>query len=206
MTGGREKHIMDCYFPLERPIDRAGARSAGKAICATCRDESGGCPSCRLAAKVEAATAAAAQIWRSSAAAADRKGSSCSQAAACTRPPPRSGRVARARLARLPALAAGAPIAPGSQAVARTRRQAFKAIGFNVGIFAFWGVFSLIAQVPSSGFSAWRARTAALPLFLIASVYFGIKAWNGEDVRIPVMSDWLDDRLPARAMRTRGSD
>ena len=34
------------------------------------------------------------------------------------------------------------------------------------------------------------------PLFLVASVYYGIKTWNGDDVRIPVVTSWLDERMP----------
>ena len=47
---------MDCYFHSNVP-SVAPCAGCGKPICATCRDERGGCPSCRLAAKVEAATA-----------------------------------------------------------------------------------------------------------------------------------------------------
>jgi hypothetical protein len=34
------------------------------------------------------------------------------------------------------------------------------------------------------------------PLFLVASVYYGIKTWNGDEVRIPVVTSWLDERMP----------
>ncbi len=33
-------------------------------------------------------------------------------------------------------------------------------------------------------------------LFLIASVYYGIKTWNGDDVRVPVVSSWIEERYP----------
>jgi hypothetical protein len=36
-----------------------------------------------------------------------------------------------------------------------------------------------------------------LPVFVVLSVYYGIKAWHGDDVRVPIISDWLDDRMPA---------
>ena len=52
---------MDCYFHSNVP-SVAPCVECGKPICATCRDERGGCPSCRLAAKVEAATATRQQI------------------------------------------------------------------------------------------------------------------------------------------------
>ena len=37
----------------------------------------------------------------------------------------------------------------------------------------------------------------AMKLFLIASVYFGVKAWQGQEVHVPLISDWLNERLPA---------
>jgi len=40
-------------------------------------------------------------------------------------------------------------------------------------------------------------RPLLIPIFLVASVYFGVKAWQGQDVHVPVISDWLDERLPA---------
>jgi uncharacterized membrane protein len=76
------------------------------------------------------------------------------------------------------------------------RRQALQALGFNVGFFGFWGLLSLIAQVPFLGFSAWVLVPLLAPLFLVASVYYGIKTWNGDDVRIPIVTSWLDERMP----------
>lgn len=78
----------------------------------------------------------------------------------------------------------------------RLRRQALQALGFNVGFLGFWGLLSLIAQVPFLGFSAWVLVPLLAPLFLVASVYYGIKAWNGDDVRVPVVSSWIDERYP----------
>jgi uncharacterized membrane protein len=76
------------------------------------------------------------------------------------------------------------------------RRQAFQALGFNVGIFGFWALLSLVAEVPFLGISAGVLVPFLLPLFLVASVYYGIKTWNGDDVRIPVVTSWLDERMP----------
>ena len=79
------------------------------------------------------------------------------------------------------------------------RRQAFQALGFNVGFFGFWGLLSLLAQVPFLGFSAWVLVPLLAPLFLVASVYYGIKTWNGDDVRIPIVTSWIDERMPKAA-------
>lgn len=85
----------------------------------------------------------------------------------------------------------------------RLRRQALQALGFNVGFLGFWGLLSLIAQVPFLGFSAWVLVPLLAPLFLVASVYYGIKTWNGDDVRIPVVSSWLDERYPQEDANAR---
>ncbi|MBV9234083.1 MAG: hypothetical protein JO030_08580 [Candidatus Eremiobacteraeota bacterium] len=82
----------------------------------------------------------------------------------------------------------------------KLRRQAFSALGFNVGFYALWGLLSLIAQVPLLNISAWVILPLLAPLFLVASVYYGIKTWNGDDVRIPVVSSWVDERLPAEEL------
>jgi uncharacterized membrane protein len=76
------------------------------------------------------------------------------------------------------------------------RRQAFQALGFNVGLFGFWALLSLVAQLPFIGISAMVLVPFLVPLFLIASVYYGIKTWNGDEVRIPVVTSWLDERMP----------
>ncbi len=82
------------------------------------------------------------------------------------------------------------------------RRQAFQALGLNVGFFGFWGLLSLIAQIPLLGFSAWVLVPLLAPLFLVASVYYGSR-WNGEDVRIPVVTSWIDERMPQGDAKSR---
>jgi uncharacterized membrane protein len=76
------------------------------------------------------------------------------------------------------------------------RRQAFQALGFNVGLFGFAALLSVVAQVPFVGISAGVLLGLLVPAFLIASVYYGIKTWNGDEVRIPVVTSWLDERMP----------
>ena len=82
------------------------------------------------------------------------------------------------------------------------KRQALQALGFNVGFAAFWGLLELISQLPILGWSplGWSSSFVLvfmLPLFLVSSVFFGIKAWHGDPVRVPIISDWLDERMPA---------
>jgi len=82
------------------------------------------------------------------------------------------------------------------------KRQALQALGFNVGFAAFWGLLELVTQLPFLGWSplGWSSNFVLLfmlPLFLVSSAFFGIKAWHGDPVRVPVISDWLDERMPA---------
>jgi uncharacterized membrane protein len=183
---------MDCYFHPNVP-SAAPCIECGKPICATCRDERGGCPSCRLAAKVEAATATRQQIAGS----------------VPPRPAPASVRgqatiAAPADLAESRALVAlGYPLWPlallsllDRKQSRNLRRQAFQALGFNAGFWGFAAVLWLIAQVPFMGFSAWVLLPLLPILFLVASVYYGVKTWNGDDVRVPVVSSWIDERMP----------
>jgi uncharacterized membrane protein len=192
ITEGDRKNRMDCYFHSNVP-SIAPCIECGRPVCATCRDERGGCPSCRLAAKVDAATATRQQI----------------PGQVPPRPAPASVRPqatvsAPADPAESRALVAlGYPLWPlallsllDRKQSRHLRRQAFQALGFNLGFFGFWGLLTLLAQVPFLGFSAWVLVPLLAPLFLVASVYYGVKAWNGDDVRIPVVSSWLDDRLP----------
>ena len=53
---------MDCYFHSNVP-SMAPCAHCGKAICATCRDEQGSCPSCRLGQKIEATVGERKQIY-----------------------------------------------------------------------------------------------------------------------------------------------
>jgi len=190
---------MDCYFHSNVP-SAAPCIECGKPICATCRDERGGCPSCRLAAKVEAATATRQQI----------------PGAVPPRPAPATVRgTATVTTAPDPAesralVALGYPLWPlalisllDRNQSRSLRRQAFQALGFNVGIFGFGALLSLIAQIPFLGISAMALVPLLVPIFLVASVYYGIKTWNGDDVRIPVVTSWLDERFPQGETNSR---
>lgn len=79
----------------------------------------------------------------------------------------------------------------------RLRKHAYQALGFNVGMAALWGLLSVIAGIPILGISAGLLLAFMLPVFVVLSVFYGIRAWHGDDVRVPIISDWLDDRMPA---------
>ena len=82
----------------------------------------------------------------------------------------------------------------------RLRKHAYQAIGFNFGIYAVWAALEFITRLPfinwtPLGWSSDIVLALMIPLFIVMSVVYGIKAWHGEDVRVPIVSDWLDDRL-----------
>ncbi|HVA34267.1 MAG TPA: DUF4870 domain-containing protein [Candidatus Baltobacteraceae bacterium] len=183
---------MDCYFHSNVP-SVAACVDCRKPICATCRDEQGSCPSCRLAAKVEAASATrvhlGGQVPPRPQAAAVR-----GPATVATVDDPIESRAL---------VALGYPLWPlallalfDRKQSRHLRRQAVQALGFNLGFAGFWGLLTLLANVPFLGFSAAVLVPFLIPLFLVASVYYGIKTWHGDDVRVPIISDWIDERLP----------
>jgi hypothetical protein len=206
---------MDCYFHSHVP-SIAACTDCRKAICATCRDDMGTCPSCRLAAKVDAASAARGQI-----------GGTVHQSA--PQPPPNQGwqQPGWQQQAASTAVHAKAEVAVSSDPVESRalvalgyalwplalisfldrkrsnwlKRQAIQALGFNVGMAALYGIFTVLGNVfdsiPFISAAPDILRPLLIPVFLIGAVYFGVKAWQGQDVHVPVISDWLDDRLPA---------
>jgi uncharacterized membrane protein len=183
---------MDCYFHSNVP-SVAACVDCRKPICATCRDERGTCPSCRLAEKVEAATATRVHLGGQ------------------IPPRPQPAVVRKAEVTVLDSaesralVALGYPLWPlallsllDRKQSRYLRRQAWQALGFNVLMFGFGGLLSVIANVPIPflPLSAAVLLPFLVPLFLVASVYYGIKTWNGEDVRVPIVGDWIEERLP----------
>ncbi len=190
---------MDCYFHANVP-SVAPCAHCGKSICATCRDEQGTCPSCRLAEKIEAATGTRSALH-----------GQVPPRAAPPPPPTPPAQQPRATVATLDdpvesrALAAlGYPLWPlallalfDSKRSRFLKRQALQALGFNLGFAAFWGVLELTSFVPVLGWSSSFILLLMLPIFLVSSVFFAVKAWHGDEVHIPVISDWIDERMPA---------
>jgi len=184
---------MDCYFHSNVP-SVAPCTDCGKSICATCRDERGTCPSCRLSAKVEAATATRQFIGGT----------------VPPRPAPTPVVHGKAEVATAPdpvesraLVALGYPLWPlallsifDRKQSRYLRLQAFQALGFNLGFAGFWGLLTLLANVPFLGFSASVLIPFLIPFFLVASVYYGIKTWNGDEVRVPIVTDWIEERIP----------
>lgn len=202
---------MDCYFHSNVP-SVAPCADCHKPICATCRDENGTCPSCRLAARVEAASGTRQPLGGSVGA---RTATGYQQQQQAPPPPFQQQPVVRgkAEVATLPdraesraLVALGYPLWPlallavfDRKASRNLRLQAFQALGFNVGMAGFAGLLSLMTNVPILGYSAGFVLAFMIPVFLVASVYFGIKVWNGDDVRVPIIGDWIEERMPAES-------
>jgi uncharacterized membrane protein len=191
---------MDCYFHENVPAV-APCVDCGKSICGTCRDDRGSCPSCRLAQKIDATVGT-------------RQSLGGVVPPRPTPPPPPPQNRPRATVASVDEasdpvesralVALGYPLWPlallglfDRKQSRYLKKQALQALGFNVGFAGFWGLLSLATNIPIMGLSASFILAFLIPVFLVASVFFGIKVWHGDDVRIPVISDWIDERLPA---------
>lgn len=77
------------------------------------------------------------------------------------------------------------------------RRHAWQALGFNFGVYAFWLLLNVIASVPFFGWPAYPMLGLMFPVAFVASVVYGFRAWHGDEVRVPIVSDWVDRRLGA---------
>jgi uncharacterized membrane protein len=185
---------VDCYFHHAVP-SVARCAGCGKSICATCRAETGDCPSCRLAARIDEAAAQRQTL-------AGGIGPSEPHWQPQTQAPPRSSAVATVRPESRALVALGYPFWPlallalfdqsGSDYV---RRNAWQALGFNAGMYGLGWLFSSIAMIPLIGISAWPLLPFIVPVTIVASVVYAVKVWHGDEVRVPFVSDIVDQKL-----------
>jgi uncharacterized membrane protein len=77
------------------------------------------------------------------------------------------------------------------------RRQAWQALGFNAGIYGLGTVLTWLTTIPIIGWSAWPLLPFVVPVAIVASVVYAVRVWQGDDVNVPLVSDWVDARLPA---------
>lgn len=191
---------MDCYFHSNVPSVAACA-DCRKPICATCRDAQGTCPSCRLGAKVEAAAASRPRI-----AGAVPPHPHPEPAPAVVRGPAHVAGLTDPVESRA-LVALGYPLWPlallslfDRKQSKYLKRQAIQALAFNGAFAALYGIFMLtdtiFGSIPFISGAPLILSALLLPIFLVASVYFGIKTWQGDDVRVPIVGDWIDERLP----------
>jgi uncharacterized membrane protein len=186
---------VDCYFHNAVP-SVAACRDCSRTICATCRDEHGFCPSCRLDQRIKAAQSGRAGLT-------GQVGPS--------NPPPRtppttprsrpSGALASVSGETRALLALGYPFWPlaalallDPKRSPQVRRQAMQALALNFGTFGLWIALGAITHVPLLGLSAYPLLAVLVPVWLVATIVYGLMVWNGEDVRVPLVSDWLDER------------
>ncbi len=184
---------MDCYFHANVP-SVARCVECAHPICATCRDETAACPSCRLAARIDAAAAARGELPGEAAKSAGTAGAATLAVAS-----PETRALVALGYPLWP-LAALALLDPKRSPY--VRRQAVQALALNFGLFALWLVLSQIVQIPILGLSALPILAVLAPVWLVASVLYGVKVWHGDDVRVPLVSDWLDEHLPGDRPRT----
>ncbi len=172
---------MDCYFHSAVP-SVAVCRHCSKAICATCRDGRDLCPSCRLDERMKARAAASRELT----------------GARRTIEP---GALAPISAETRGLLALGYPLWPlaalallGPRRAPAVQRQAVQALAFNFGSAGLYFSLGALANIPLLGLSAFPLLAMIVPIWLVASVVYAFKVWNGDDVRVPLVSDWLDER------------
>ncbi len=190
---------MDCYFHNAVP-SVAVCHDCRNPICATCRDAEGLCPGCRLDRRMQTAGGKRHGLR-------GRVGpSSKPPPRSAPPPPPVPARYGTSALATVSGetrillalgyvlwpLAALALLDPTrSRAV---RRQALQALGLNFGLFGLWIALEAVAQIPLLGWSALPLLAVLFPVWFVATFIYGIKVWNADSVRVPLVSDWLDER------------
>jgi uncharacterized membrane protein len=204
---------VDCFFHPNVPsLARCG--DCSRPICATCRDETGSCPSCRLAARIDAAAADRGELpggvrrGRRSYAAGPNPSAGTSTSSYGSRP----AAVATVSPETRALVALGYPFWPlaalallDPKRSPYVRRQAMQAIGFSFGYYGLSLGLGAVAHIPILGFSAWPLIPLLIPIYLIAITIYGFKAWHGDEVRVPLISDWLDQHWPEDATTAHGT-
>lgn len=194
---------MDCFFHHAVP-SVAVCRGCRKPVCATCRSADGDCPSCVLAARLDAAA-------RERAAINGDVGPSHGTWAPPPEPPPappprvqRAAAICDVRPETRALVALSYPFWPlaliallDSKGSIFVKRQAWQALGFNVGLWTFGGLLGALAAVPLLGLSAGVMIPFLVPVWIVGAVVYAFKVWQGEDVHVPIVGDWIDARLPA---------
>lgn len=215
---------MDCFFHNAVP-SVAPCRGCKKPVCATCRNENGDCPGCVLAARIDAArqtnqiNGGVGPSYGSYAEHEHQYQQQQSRTAYSAPPPPQSPpppQVQRpAALAVRPEtralVALGYPFWPlaliallDGKASHFVKRQAWQALGFNLGMYGLGALLSAAAALPILALGAWPLLPFIFPVTIVASVVYAFKVWQGDDVDVPIVSDWVDARLPVGAGSPQG--
>jgi hypothetical protein len=205
---------MDCFYHNAVP-SVAPCRGCKKPVCATCRNENGDCPGCVLAARVDAVRRSNminGGVGPSSGSYSQQQQAYSQQQASYEPPPgpqPPPPRVRRAAAVAVrpetrAIVALGYPFWPlaliallDGKASHFVKRQAWQALGFNLGMYGLGALLSAAAAIPILGLGAWPLLPFIVPLTIVASVVYAFKVWQGDDIDVPIVSDWVDARLPA---------
>jgi uncharacterized membrane protein len=215
---------MDCYFHHAVP-SVAKCSSCGKSVCATCRAQDGGCPTCRFAAKIDAAAGASKTLPGGVGPSSGASGAGTDDDWSRFRQPPpgygagagagagmqwqpqpqyggRSATLANVKPESRALVALGYPFWPLALIAVFdrsksdfVRRNAWQALGFNAAAYGIGALLSMIASIPLIGLSAWPLLPFVVPVTIVLSVVYGFKVWHGEDVNVPFVSDIVDERL-----------
>jgi uncharacterized membrane protein len=199
---------VDCYYHKAVP-SVAVCHDCMQTICATCRDDQGLCPGCRLERRMQAAGA-------------PRRGIGGGVGPSNPPPPPGPQPYATAPQGSRVTATATMPYAPSPLATVSSetrallglgyplwplaalalldpkrspavRRHATQALALNFGLFGLWMGLEVISRFWLIGWSAVPLLTVLAPIWFVATIVYGFKVWNGEDVRVPLISDWLDE-------------
>jgi hypothetical protein len=205
---------MDCFFHHAVP-SVALCTGCRKPLCATCRSEQGDCPSCRLAARIDAAAQANRAIHggvgpsRGTYAPPPPEPPPQPQAQYYAPPPTvqRPAALANVRPETRALVALSYPFWPlalfallDGKAERFVKRQAWQALGFNFGMYGLTAILGAAAATPILGFGVWTLMLPFLiPVWVVMSVVYAFKVWQGEDVDVPLVSDWIDARLPSQS-------
>jgi hypothetical protein len=199
---------VDCFYHNAVP-SVAPCRGCSKPVCATCRNENGECPGCVLAARIDAARQTNqihGGVGPSYGSYAEPPPPHAAYSAPPPQPPPPQVRPSAALAVRpetRAVVALGYPFWPlaiiallDGKASHFVKRQAWQALGFNAGMYGLTTLLSAAAALPILSMGAWPLLPFMLPIFIVASIVYGFKVWQGEDVDVPIVSDWVDARLP----------
>ena len=193
---------MDCYYHNAVPSVSL-CSDCKEHICATCRGDDGMCPGCRLAQKIDDASRVQRELHGEVPPRPNRQ--------AAPPPPPSYGPPQQRPTASIAVrtemralIALGYPFWPlaliallDSKASGFVKKQAWQSLAFNFGMYGFGFVLHAIAAIPVLGWSAWPLLPFIVPFAFVANVIYGFKTWQGEDVRIPIVTDLVEERLPA---------
>jgi uncharacterized membrane protein len=204
---------VDCFFHNAVP-SVAPCRGCNKPVCATCRNENGDCPGCVLASRIDAARqtnripGGVGPSYGSYSQHQQQQQASYSAPPPPQPPPPQVQRTAAVavRPETRAIVALGYPFWPlaliallDSKASHFVKRQAWQALGFNLGMYGLGALLSAAAAIPILGLGAWPLLPFIFPVTIVASVVYAFKVWQGDDVDVPIVSDWVDARLPGGA-------